>query len=459
MVTLSSPLSPTSAPVVSAIRHLKEVAIELRRRCAPVRDATLDDIIHRLDEPGVAEERPKKFIEALRDIINLAELMQDDIAAISLSGLSDADLANEVVRIAKVREKRATIQLWGIDNVRENWERWLHEGNDLQALAPHPLPTSDSTNEVEWIRRLLQTLGTDLPVSCQLPPGMKKGRTTADIVLDPGTSADVATRLSANTLPPVFFFWVAQLIHIQNVIQAIIAAAALRSLIPTSRTQPNSPKTGDGHGLDSEPNFMERIWLLLKLELGKDQEAGGSKIVNFADEVVREWKRIHSLKSPNSVPGSVPTLQASSSLQSLPPSNEERLRSAVDRILKPTDPVFVLLKRRLIDGIVSTLSSITSNTQPTGTPSVPNVMQTGRDKNKSTRSQLSPFARTTGVLLGVNSSVPHREHPAHAQVDTLVIKGFDDPVLKRVVVDLLWEVGSVVEWIRDLWRDTLEGIS
>jgi hypothetical protein len=47
----------------------------------------------------------------------------------------------------------------------------------------------------------------------------------------------------------------------------------------------------------------------------------------------------------------------------------------------------------------------------------------------------------------------------HTQIDALVVKGFEDPVLKKVVIDLVWEVGAVIEWTRELWKDTLEGLT
>ncbi len=58
MIMLSSPLSPSSNPLLSAIRHLEMVTSALKTLCAPVRDELLDSALALLsDEEKSREER------------------------------------------------------------------------------------------------------------------------------------------------------------------------------------------------------------------------------------------------------------------------------------------------------------------------------------------------------------------------------------------------------------------
>ena len=56
LILLVSPLSPTSAPLRSALAHLAEVLACLRTRCAPARDARVDALARRLDGLPLALE-------------------------------------------------------------------------------------------------------------------------------------------------------------------------------------------------------------------------------------------------------------------------------------------------------------------------------------------------------------------------------------------------------------------
>ncbi|KAH8992858.1 hypothetical protein EDB86DRAFT_3103438 [Lactarius hatsudake] len=114
------------------------------------------------------------------------------------------------------------------------------------------------------------------------------------------TKDDGAPPPVPNTLPP-FFFSAPELFYIQNFLQAITIAAALRALLPTS-----VPPLED---------------LLLLASVNEENGAEDARLINLADELVRT--------------------------SSLVDGEAGKLRAAVARTVRATDPVFLHLQRRL----------------------------------------------------------------------------------------------------------------
>ncbi|KAJ7800273.1 hypothetical protein B0H13DRAFT_2500205 [Mycena leptocephala] len=255
----------------------------------------------------------------------LAETMKADLNQFVLGSMTQ--LRDVVVRQAKKREKELVLDIWG------------DSGKDG-----------------------IQSLGSSRAVSCPIPDLT----TNEEPILDDAVG---------NQLPPQFFFTAPRLLYAQNYLQALVVAASLRSL---TRLPPLSQSDSRGH------DFMDRVWTLLKAEIDEeDSAASPTKIINFADEVVRARR-----------------------LVSAPDEREEaQLRAAVDRTLQYGDPVFLLLQKRLLLALAQQLCLPRVTTEVVA----PERMQTGRaDK----RPRLDVEA---------GSSSPSPAMPP--------VKGFDDPIL------------------------------
>ncbi|KAF8514531.1 hypothetical protein JB92DRAFT_3096186 [Gautieria morchelliformis] len=111
---------------------------------------------------------------------------------------------------------------------------------------------------------------------------------------------------SNNLLPHTFIFTTFDVLHMQNLLQALVIAASLRSLM-----RPVNPAS----------DWLSRIWTLLEMEVQKGgTEPAETKLLHLEDEVVQ------AAISPGDSDSS------------------DRLRESVRRILRPQDPVFMLLQ-------------------------------------------------------------------------------------------------------------------
>lgn len=122
LVTLSSPLSPTSAPLRSAITHLREILVCLRQRCAPARDAHIDDLIRHVDDlSSIASvnETAKVVIETVRSILKLSDAMKDDLSQFVLGTMSEKQLKGVIVDQAQKSERGLVLDLWGPQKVQD----------------------------------------------------------------------------------------------------------------------------------------------------------------------------------------------------------------------------------------------------------------------------------------------------------------------------------------------------
>ena len=345
MFILSNPLSPTSSPLRSAAGHLRDLLSVLRERCAPVRDAELDELLKLLDDPPF-HELPKVCITTIRGIFDVAERMKDDLADFVIGTWTEQDARLWVKRKAIEGERRVVLEMFSTQMIKTLYYEWLGPGSE------------QNTRTV--VTRLIKALGSSESVS-SFPP-------------------------SNNLLPPPFIFTVFDLLHIQNMIQALVIVASLRSLVRST---------------DSSSDWLFRVWTLLEMEVQKGgTEPVETKLLNLEDEVVRAANTLEHLGS------------------------EDRLREAVRRVLRPQDPVFLLLQTRLLSAIQARLLDAGRGHL---SAQVPARMRSG-----------------LGQLELVNGEQPHEQE--------LLVKGFEATVLKQNIKVLIVMVKECLVWVEDAWR-------
>ncbi|KAH7913134.1 T-complex protein 11-domain-containing protein [Hygrophoropsis aurantiaca] len=413
LVTLSSPLSPTSSPLNSAIMHLREVAASLRARCAPVRDSEIAAILQQLDEIPSNSPHPvmaKVVTSSIKSILKVAEVMKDDLSQFVLGSMSESQLRSVIAKQAKTMERDVILDIWHADRVSQSWTDWL-ETHNPQFTVGNP----GSDDSYKWLARLVQSLGESFAVSCTLPTTTVTPNGTLD------TAEDISEP-ARNALPGTFFFSTPTLLAIQNYLQALVIAASLRSLTRLPLPSTNSHSNGE------EIAFMERLWALLDMEM-REEGAGETKLAHLADEIIRARKHAASLNHTEVTAG-----------------EEATLRAAVDRTLKPNDPVFALLQKRLLTALLTALVQRRSEPAQTS-PNIPERMQTGRDgerKGKRPRLAVDPEE-----LDDVGSNV------VWSELRTLEVKGFEDPILSKSVRATFQKIDNCLRWVESVWGDVI----
>ncbi|KAF4598540.1 hypothetical protein EYR38_006944 [Pleurotus pulmonarius] len=458
LLQLSSPLPPTSSPLQTCLTLLKEVVDALKERCAPIRDSDFLQVLKRLDEPNaLPTTTPVKttkeavphlpiavcIVDVIQSIITLSEHMKSDLEQFALGTMSEFQLKATITLQAKKHERNLIAELWstneekGEDVARRLWIQWASE-----PLEPH-LKSEDRTHNGRWVLQLVQALGSSVSIACDVPGHKDHSQSTA---ISPQLTSAVSHK---NSLPPQFLLSSPSLFYLQNLLQAIVISAALRTL-PRLPAPSSTSATGPGG------DFMERVWSLLRSEVDHpDDTPGATKLINLEDEVVRA--RTLAVDHP---PASVPNhgTDPSSATPSVPPLGKEeeaRLRAAVQRTLQTQDPVFVLLQKRLLvsmakysldlvaqspadQGVASGGSSSVSH----GAPYAPSSMQTGRDGGR-------PEKR---LRLSSPSDPPQN---TESPKDVALIKGFEDPVLVRAIEEAFSKFGRCIQWVAGTWQDMI----
>lgn len=128
-------------------------------------------------------------------------------------------------------------------------------------------------------------------------------------------------------------------------------------------------------------------------------------------------------------------------------AEEARLRAAVERTLQPSDPVFVLLQKRLLGALAERL------VQPWKSPReaslFPERMQTGREGERAgKRPRLMLDLEDLG--LGERQAQGERR---------LIVKGFEDVVLVGAVGEALEKIRDCIWWVEETWGDLFEDVS
>lgn len=522
MTTLAAPLSPTPAPLQSARRHLAAVTTALRERCVLVRDEALDAILADLEEgendrrkarPGAtvnqsgvdaSNDLAVRIVNAFRALLRIAELMQADLSSFVLAHVSEDDLSTEIARAARESERSVVLSLCGLSVVRSRWDRWVEETD--ARISTHAA-FYEGRGDSRWLARLVQALGADVPVVCSLPdagpppPSISSENesnlldTTHSSACDDATAntADSALQPTANALPPLFLFTAADLLRLQNRLQALVIAAVLRTLVPLQPKNTTTPTSRESSA-EQKP-FTMRVLTLLMSEVDEDaSDAGMTKLAHLADEVVREHRRVAGAQTPDSsLTSSAPQSSSNSeilatrsqSLQSVSTVSgvdEVALRARVDTLLRASSPVFALLRLRLLQALADALFiaslSAAAAKRKEAERRVPAVMQTGREHK---RMRPDPSLRFPSTFISVHASSSavkekrlgalRRAIDADFGFSTVEVepegtgavtaalyrlKGYDEPTLKDGVRDALRELANVVDWVRETWGDTLE---
>ncbi|KAL5480535.1 hypothetical protein ACEPAI_1805 [Sanghuangporus weigelae] len=458
-VRLTDPLSPTPAPLQSARNHLLELTTALQERCAPARDVQLSSIRNVLEIEN-ASDLPSRLVQAIKQILEVSEVMKKDLSNAILGAVKDEDLEKEILRMARVEERRAILEIYGAKSVRDRWKSWLSSENTESNIG---------RNENEWIRRLVVALGADVPISCPLPEGNSSAFNTP--------SASMQSSSPSNEVPPIFALSSSNLLHIQNHIQALVIVAVLRTLVPHPRStfsnsssshtlsgisSPSSASKPVSQGSSEETSetrtFADRVLSLLMIEVDETSEdAGTTKLINLADEVLQEHRRLQAIHAASS-----------SDKSSLPSIDEQTIRSHVDALLKPTNPVFILLRKRLLnslaDSLISVLHTEREKRERDDGRRLPDAIKTGREVERQTKRPRLNFSHSTSS--GPESDLDLKERGHLLRLIEEVIrsgrvqaKGYEDPVL--VIGEVLGELADVVEWVRDTWANRgleLEGL-
>ncbi|KAJ6625561.1 hypothetical protein B0H10DRAFT_2430347 [Mycena sp. CBHHK59/15] len=413
--TLSAPVPPTASPLISTTFLWKEILIALRQRAAPARDQVIDALLADLDAPlspvtvpstassvkTSTNQLAQLIVNTTKSIVALADTLKADLNQFVLGSMTEQQLRSVVVQQAKIRETELILDVWGDSEkngkarLKALWDDWV---NTLEGPQE-----PESQSRERWIQRLVQALGSTTPVSCSMPDPVSKEERTPD-----GNTV-------GNQLPPQFFLTTPRLLYAQNYLQALVVAASLRSL---TRLPP--PTDGDANG----PDFMQRIWTLLKAEIGEeDPYTGDTKIVNLADEVIRARGLV---SAPDEI-------------------EEAQLRAAVDRTLQYGDPVFLLLQKRLLVALANRLCELRVNIPGTSN-NTPERMQTGRiaeveraGKRPRLMFDVEPDAKSTASKLEL------RAMPT--------VKGFEDTVVVRGIDDVVAKVCHHIQWVESVWAN------
>ncbi|KAF8630681.1 hypothetical protein AX15_002825 [Amanita polypyramis BW_CC] len=431
ILALSSPLAPTTSPLHSTAILLREVLMALKQRCAPARDQSLDELmvlVNEIPSPSgiidikILQERnhmiSKVVINIMRSILSLSEVMKEDLNKFVLGAMTEAQLKAVVHQQAKARERQLVLKLWSTPErqgqyiTRERWQAWIEQIDDST-------PIDSGTGK--WKHRLLQALQSSTPVSCN-----SLSNTVADSGLPPAPVTD---------LPPQFLFAVPTLISIQNYIQALIIAAALRSLL---RIPVYSNYSGSGHSPTATvSNFVQRVWALLGAEIETDQatsrsvDVGETKIAHLIDELIHTRRMLSEVNA----------------------EEEVRLRATAENILRPEDPVFLLLQKRAMTSLRERLfsSQLLAHVNMEHRNQIPEKLRSGKDITASRASVGSKLGFWPGTF--ANGSSQDHSRPNGTERPAAPPKGFEDPVLARELNRLFSKVVVCVTWIGEVWED------
>ncbi|KAG9099534.1 hypothetical protein FRC06_005178 [Ceratobasidium sp. 370] len=350
------PLAPTTHPLETAVFNMQLLGAGLRERCAPVRDDALVVIQQTLNQTS-----PSSIVDAAESIIQLAELMRGDLNDYVLQNASEEDAKRWVKTEARMKEREVALRICGTqEKLVQSWKEYLHV----------------ETTSVSWTllaRRLLETVSSP-NVALFLPPDVRS-----------------AAPENQNIVPPQLMLSVDPLVKVQDLIQAIVIVASLRSLIPIP------------------PDFTSRIWALVEsaiMEPGPSSEPQ-LKLANLQDEVIEAYRASRSTHaSPHA------------------PLSEETLRATVSRTLRTEDPVFRLLQKRLVSALEAEL------VQPASGGVAPIVMRTGRDQTDS-----------------------HTSSGHQAELTRIRAKGFEDHALDEPIKQLLDCTRRTLGWVMFCWDD------
>lgn len=376
--------------------HLREVVVSLRKRCAPVQDQDLDDLLRSLDEPPLRSSRPISLatlvVDTVKSILRISDIMKEQLSQFVLGNMTEQQLQSAISKQAKNKERKDIVDIWKSWRIESSWRIWLE--NYQPSFQVNGVAVE---SQFKWVIRLVQALGSSAPISCQLPTKEPQS--------------------IENSLPPILFFSAPALLEIQNYLQALVIAASLRTLIRVSQ----------GAQASDAMSFIERLWILLKAEIVEEPGSGETKLIHLADEVVRARQLDGAMLSGE---------------------EENRLRTAVARTLNHDDPVFVLLQKRILKALADALCHQRSDSRQAGAHAGLPKMQTGHDGKRAEKR-----ARITIVLDPEELDAAHGVETPRLTVGR--VQGFDDEYLRKVVEEVFVKVDECVRWVEGVWQDVL----
>ncbi|KAL0956505.1 hypothetical protein HGRIS_002648 [Hohenbuehelia grisea] len=497
LLSLSSPLPPTSSPLQYSVVFLKEILLALRERCAPVRDQEIDECIQRLESPlPLATDPPtsphskptdedgkttsrhispiaQRVTDTIKSILLVAEEMKSDLDQFTPGNMTEVQLRDIIMLQAKQRERETVAALWRAKlwdevSMKRLWDDWAAE--PIQAhldveLSRHE--TSGALSRNRWVLRLLQSLGSPTPVSCNSPLSLPQSTVPPSSQQSAGEQP--AYQEPSNSLPPQLFFSSPALFHIQNLLQALVISAALRSLTRL----PPSP--------DGAHELMQRVWTLLRSEIDEpDTGPSATKLVHLADEVIRARRMAATTEhspTPSGQHATIPPLED---------EEERRIRAAVERTLQFSDPVLGLLQKRLLSSMAKALVDLVSTSPATQAQSTrsrahdgfaggssqndhvgnqassvhgyaPVRMKTGRGRPLSSgndsenerpgkRNKLFPTNEFTG-----SGSLAWDVSMSRDVAALSHIKGFEEKVLVEAIDEVFSKLKRCISWVQWVW--------
>jgi len=275
-------------------------------------------------------------------------------------------------------------RVWGsLDHVKKSWQEWAC---GLQA-------TEGESSKQMWRGKLVEALGTPVTISFKFPSHNH-------------THAPYTT---SNILPAPLLVPFPILFYVQNLIEALVICASIRSLIPASPPSATVP--------DPRTTLTHRVWILLRGAIdGGSSGEGETKMAHLEDEVLQTWKRT---RASNAVTKE---------------EEDNALRAAVRRVLRIEDPVFKLLVARVVAFLRA--------------PPTPTVVG----------ESAGPKHMRTGLVDGHPSLVHAQKNGSGEQLDIESLpnlRGFEEDVLREGLREVRDTVDMVVEWTEWVWEDVI----
>lgn len=407
--TLISNFSPPVA--TSTLHHLISILAKLT---APIRDTQVYELLSSISLPSSTPTPSSstvtpttklsslllpspaltvsELISAVQSTLAFTKIMQSDLDQfkknlVQATPPTEYELNGLVTFEAKRREREVVERYYQNLGLELNKEMrdWIRRNGGSKSNGRSAEATNLSDRSVEVSNGPVGTVFAEVAVEFPLS--------------SPNSSSTLAS--STNVLPPIFIIPSPTIYKLQNQVQALIILACLLSLAPrlTEAT-------------------TERLWTILTFDLSSTAATSeDTKLINISDEIIRSTIESSNFGDPDKLEIEI-----------------DRIRKGVDRIIKYTDPVFGLLRTRLLLAMKEGLqSAFASNlVDMTDTPA---IMRTGR---------------TIGSTASEINAAPEFQ----SRVFLPLVKGFDRySVFTREMLIVAQELESVLNWSLDTWSD------
>lgn len=294
MVILTSPLSPSSNPLASALHYLQAALTLMRSLCAPARDEAIDESLASLAKVdklhAPRDELAKAYTSGIRFALDMCGTMVDDLQSFMAKYGNESNVAAMLRASAREHERQAIIGAFGKEEIQRAWKEWAQKS---------------------WRDQMVDVVG-------DLNPLMQ----------------------AADLLPSTLIMSRVDLAEAQTLLLGLVISASIRTLVPAlSQTRLVTLYNNNSKAIELENQFMGRVWTLIGADpFATDHATQESDIDNIAAEVFRIWK----LRNPNE--------------QNIS-AKEKEFGDMVRRMInEETHPVRVLLKKRVTDALKERLA-------------------------------------------------------------------------------------------------------